>query len=46
MARKSKDLFLKAREVIPGGVNSPVRAGRAVGIDPPFINMASTLIIL
>jgi len=27
----------RAREVIPGGVNSPVRAYRAVGGDPPFL---------
>jgi len=40
MRKKSKDLFLKAQEIIPGGVNSPVRAGRAVGIDPPFIRRA------
>jgi glutamate-1-semialdehyde 2,1-aminomutase len=38
--KSSKDLLLEARKVIPGGVNSPVRAGRAVGIDPPFIQRA------
>jgi glutamate-1-semialdehyde 2,1-aminomutase len=38
--KRSKDLFLEAQKVIPGGVNSPVRAGRAVGIDPPFIQRA------
>ncbi|MBN1276428.1 MAG: aminotransferase class III-fold pyridoxal phosphate-dependent enzyme, partial [Deltaproteobacteria bacterium] len=37
MRTRSKALFEKAREFIPGGVNSPVRAGKAVGIDPPFI---------
>lgn len=31
---------MEAQRVIPGGVNSPVRAGRAVGIDPPFIQRA------
>ena len=36
MSRSSK-LFARAREVIPGGVNSPVRAFQAVGGDPPFI---------
>jgi len=36
MSRSSK-LFARAREVIPGGVNSPVRAFSAVGGDPPFI---------
>lgn len=30
-------LFARARHVIPGGVNSPVRAFRAVGGTPPFI---------
>jgi len=29
-------LGTRAREVIPGGVNSPVRAMRAVGLDEPF----------
>jgi glutamate-1-semialdehyde 2,1-aminomutase len=40
MKKNSKDLFREARKVIPGGVNSPVRAGRAVGVDPPFIQRA------
>jgi len=40
MENRSSELFLKAQKVIPGGVNSPVRAGRAVGIDPPFIQRA------
>jgi glutamate-1-semialdehyde 2,1-aminomutase len=33
----SDELFERARRVIPGGVNSPVRAYRAVGGTPPFI---------
>jgi glutamate-1-semialdehyde 2,1-aminomutase len=33
----SEDLFDRARRVIPGGVNSPVRAYRAVGGIPPFM---------
>ena len=33
----SKDLFQRAEKVIPGGVNSPVRAFRAVGGDPVFM---------
>jgi glutamate-1-semialdehyde 2,1-aminomutase len=33
----SQSLLEKARQVIPGGVNSPVRAFRAVGGLPPFI---------
>ena len=34
----SKELFTRAQQVIPGGVNSPVRAFRAVGGDPIFMN--------
>lgn len=34
---ESKKLFKKALEVIPGGVNSPVRAFKAVGGNPVFI---------
>jgi glutamate-1-semialdehyde 2,1-aminomutase len=34
---RSEDLYERARAVIPGGVNSPVRAYRAVGGTPPFI---------
>lgn len=36
----SKSLFEKAKKYIPGGVNSPVRAFRAVGGDPIFIKRA------
>jgi len=34
---QSQTLFAAARQVIPGGVNSPVRAFRAVGGQPVFI---------
>lgn len=37
---KSKALFSRAQVLIPGGVNSPVRACRSVGTDPRFINKA------
>jgi glutamate-1-semialdehyde 2,1-aminomutase len=37
---ESKRLFAKAQNFIPGGVNSPVRAFRAVGGDPLFIKKA------
>lgn len=37
---KSSDLFNKSRELIPGGVNSPVRAFRSVGGEPLFISRA------
>ena len=40
MGEKSRELFQKAKELIPGGVNSPVRAGKAVGVNPPFIDRA------
>ncbi|MDI6812009.1 MAG: glutamate-1-semialdehyde 2,1-aminomutase [Desulfitobacteriaceae bacterium] len=38
---KSKAAFERAKRVIPGGVNSPVRAFRSVGRDPVFIERAS-----
>ncbi len=38
--RKSAELFAKAQQVIPGGVNSPVRAFKSVGGDPVFIERA------
>ena len=34
---RSEQLFRRAQEIIPGGVNSPVRAFRAVGGHPLFI---------
>src|SRR5213596_2999565 len=37
---KSEQLFAEALEYIPGGVNSPVRAFRAVGGRPFFVNKA------
>ncbi len=37
---ESKRLFARAQNFIPGGVNSPVRAFRAVGGDPIFIKKA------
>lgn len=36
----SHDAFAAACEVIPGGVNSPVRAYKSVGIDPRFVDHA------
>lgn len=38
---KNNDLFARAAKVIPGGVNSPVRAFRSVGGTPLFIREAS-----
>lgn len=37
---KSTAAFAKAKEVIPGGVNSPVRAFKSVGINPVIIESA------
>jgi glutamate-1-semialdehyde 2,1-aminomutase len=37
---RSAALFAKAKQVIPGGVNSPVRAFKSVGCDPIFISRA------
>ena len=37
---KSKRLFQHAKKVIPGGVNSPVRACKSVGRDPVFVDRA------
>ncbi len=34
--KQSSDLWHRARTVIPGGVNSPVRAMRSVGIEEPL----------
>jgi glutamate-1-semialdehyde 2,1-aminomutase len=38
---QSKAYFRKAQEVIPGGVNSPVRACKSVGCEPLFVKKAS-----
>src|SRR5580704_14030225 len=38
---QSEKLFAEALKYIPGGVNSPVRAFRAVGGQPFFVNRAS-----
>src|SRR5688572_29977209 len=40
MGKQSESLFERAKEVIPGGVNSPVRAFRGVGGTPRFIDQA------
>lgn len=39
--KKSRELFERAQARIPGGVNSPVRAFRAVGGTPVFFERAS-----
>jgi glutamate-1-semialdehyde 2,1-aminomutase len=37
---QSKQLMVRAETLIPGGVNSPVRACRSVGAEPQFIRSA------
>ncbi|MCU1319628.1 MAG: glutamate-semialdehyde--aminomutase, partial [Edaphobacter sp.] len=37
---RSRELQLRAEQLLPGGVDSPVRAFRAVGGDPPFVKRA------
>jgi len=39
--RSQAELFNQAQSVIPGGVNSPVRAFKGVGGDPVFIDRAN-----
>ena len=41
MTTRNEDLFARAQQHIPAGVNSPVRAFRAVGGTPPFLERAS-----
>ena len=43
--RRSDALFEQAGRVIPGGVNSPVRACKSVGVNPPFIARADGAMI-
>lgn len=38
--KRSSELFAQAKKVLPGGVNSPVRAFNAVGGEPIFIREA------
>ena len=42
--KRSSALFAEAEKVIPGGVNSPVRAFNAVGGTPIFIKKQKELI--
>ena len=39
--QRSSQLFIEAEKVIPGGVNSPVRAFKSVGGTPIFVERAS-----
>ena len=40
---KNQELYERACQVMPGGVNSPVRAYRAVDMAPPFIESGEAL---
>jgi glutamate-1-semialdehyde 2,1-aminomutase len=40
MSKRNDELFRRAQQHIPAGVNSPVRAFRAVGGTPPFFERA------
>ena len=40
MGKSSEALFERAKQVMPGGVNSPVRAFKSVGLTPRFIDKA------
>lgn len=41
MFERSRQLFAEAKELLPGGVNSPVRAFRSVGLSPVFVTHGS-----
>jgi glutamate-1-semialdehyde 2,1-aminomutase len=43
---RSRQLQLRAERFLPGGVDSPVRAFRAVGGDPPFVTQAEGAYLL
>ena len=44
-AANSSKLFERAKKIIPGGVKSPVRAFKSVGLNPPFIRRAKSAYI-
>jgi len=44
--KQSSILFREAKEYIPGGVNSPVRAFNGVGGDPVFFDRGEGAIFL
>src|SRR5947208_11850935 len=41
ITKRSSRLFLRAQQILPGGVDSPVRAFTSVGATPLFIRRAS-----
>ena len=42
---KNEEIFAKSNEYMPGGVNSPVRAYRDMGINPPVMKCGKGVII-
>jgi glutamate-1-semialdehyde 2,1-aminomutase len=42
---RSEKLFIRAQQILPGGVDSPVRAFKAVGATPLFVRNASAATI-
>ena len=44
--KRSSQLFKEAKKLIPGGVNSPVRAFKSVGGTPIFIKKAKGAYLL
>jgi glutamate-1-semialdehyde 2,1-aminomutase len=42
---RSEDLYRRALSLLPGGVNSPVRAMRSIGRDPIFVESGSGALI-
>jgi len=43
---RSAELYRRARQVLPGGVNSPVRAMRAIGRDPLFVQRGQGALLI
>ena len=42
---RNEEIFIKSNEYMPGGVNSPVRAYRDMGINPPVMKSGKGVII-
>ena len=41
----NKEIFEESKKYMPGGVNSPVRAYRDMGIDPPVMKSGKGVIL-
>ena len=42
---RNEEIFAKSNEYMPGGVNSPVRAYKDMGINPPVMKSGKGVII-